>query len=381
MLNKRLSLTYAIPYFDDTGVMRGPYLICKGFLNAGWNVEIATTSNPQNTNIERVWERVPVNKVNGSNKKIKLIRLAKKLFKAEDTNVVITWVWYWHCFVLMVSKWLFDSHYVLVLDTYTHLSPWDTKGFLSKLRLELRYGLIMRFADVILAESPLSFEHAKRYIKGPEILQVPVCLWEKDLREVEQRWSEEGFRPNREPIIFYAGQIVERKNIHDLIIAFSRLSERFPEWRLEIRGPVPDAHYLTSLYDLAKHHESDDRIQFLPGLTGENLYRRYQSTAIYCLPSRFEGMPTTILEAMYFGGAIVAGNAGHISYQLDDGNCGLLFEPGDLDCLTKHLENLMSSQTEREHYMKRARERLVSLFTWEKYFDRVEGVFRHLIER
>lgn len=378
MLHKQRSLTYAIPYFDDTGMMRGPYLICKGFLDAGWHVEIATTTNFQNTNIERVWERVPVNKVNGSNKKIQLIKLARKLFKADDKNVVISWIWHWHCFALMVSKWLFGSHYVLVLDTYTHLSPWETKGFLSKLRLELRYGLIMRFADIILAESPLSYEHARRHIEGPEILLVPVCFWEKDLREVERRWSEEGFRPSRKPMILYAGQIVERKNIHDLIIAFSRLSEQFPEWRLEIRGQVTDPYYLASLRDLAKHHESDDRIEFLPSLTSEDLYRRYRSSSIYCLPSSFEGMPTTILEAMYFGGAIVAGSAGHISYQLDDGNCGLLFEPGDLDCLTEHLENLMSSQSKREHYIKKARERLLSLFTWENYFDRVEGLFRHL---
>jgi glycosyltransferase involved in cell wall biosynthesis len=381
MIKSEPSITYAIPYFDETGAMRAPYLICKGFLDAGWKVEIVTITSPQNIDLDMVWEHVPVNRVDGSNKRIKLIKLAKRLLKKQDANIVITWVWYWHCFVLMISKFLFNSYYVLVLDTYTHLGSWETKGVLSKLRLELRYGLVMRQADVILAESPTSFEHAKRYIKGPEILLVPICFWEKDLRAIETRWDLEGYRPQRDPVIFYAGQIVERKNIHDLITAFSRLSERFPEWRLEIRGPVTDSSYLASLHNLAKRHMLDDRIEFLPGLTGDSLYKRYRATSIYCLPSKFEGMPTTILEAMYFGGAIISGDAGHVSYQLDDGNCGLLFTPGDLDCLARHLETLMSSQREREFYMSKARERALTLFTWEKYFDHVEGIFRQLIEK
>jgi glycosyltransferase involved in cell wall biosynthesis len=381
MVNSKPTITYVIPYFDETGPMRAPYLICRGFVDAGWKVEIATISSPRNVHIDVAWDHVPVRKVDGFNRKIKLLKLAAKLLKRRDAHVVLTWVWNLHCFALMISKVLFRRPYALALDTYTHFSPWDTNGLLSKLRLELRYGLVMRNADVILAEFPLCFEHAKRYIKGPEVLLVPVCFWEKDLRDIETRWAEEDYRPEREPIIFYAGQIIKRKNIHDLIEAFSRLSQRFPEWRLEIRGPVRDPSYSASLQDSAKRHGLDDRIDFLPSLSGESLYRRYRATSIYCLPSAGEGMPTTIHEAMYFGGAIVAGTSGAVSYQLDDGNCGLLHNPGDVDCLTEHLETLMSSETERENYMRKARERLLQVFTWERYFDLIEGTFRHLVER
>lgn len=380
MINTDPKITYAIPYFDETGVMRAPYQICKGFLEVGWHVEIATISSSQNANIDVVWKSVPVNKVDGLSKKTKLLKLAKKLVNSRDANIVMTWVWYWHCFALMISKWLFKSHYVLVLDTYTHLAPWDMNGVFSRLKLELRYGLVMRNADVILAESPLCYEHAIRHINGPKILFVPVCLWEKDLVDLEARWAAENYRPQREPIIFYAGQIAERKNIHLLIEAFSNLSERFPEWRLEIRGPVSDPVYFDSLQKLAQQHRLDDRIDFLPSLSGESLYERYRSTSIYCLPSRFEGVPTTILEAMYFGGAIVAGKAGQVSYQLDDGNCGLLHEPGDVDRLTRDLELLMSSRTERENLMNKARERFLQMFVWERYFDRVECLLRQIIE-
>lgn len=64
-------------------------------------------------------------------------------------------------------------------------------------------------------------------------------------------------------------------------------------------------------------------------LIGEALYRRYRASLTYHMPTDHERMPTTSLEAMYFGGAIVSGNAGLISHQLDDGRCGFLTEPGN----------------------------------------------------
>ncbi|MGD8752160.1 MAG: hypothetical protein PVG14_12095, partial [Anaerolineales bacterium] len=82
----------------------------------------------------------------------------------------------------------------------------------------------------------------------------------------------------------------------------------------------------------------------------------------------------------YFGGAIVAGKAGQVSYQLDNGNCGLLHDPGDADCLARDLEILMGSETKRETLMKKARERLLRLFVWERYFDHVECAFREIVE-
>jgi glycosyltransferase involved in cell wall biosynthesis len=209
---------------------------------------------------------------------------------------------------------------------------------------------------------------------------VPVCLWEKDLREMEAKWFAEDGIPERRPVILFVGQITERKNIHQLIEAFSRLSRRFEGWELEIRGPVRDPTYLANLHELVKKQGLVDRVRLLPGLFGEDLFKTYSASSIYCLPSRIEGMPTTVFEAMYFGGAIVAAASGAIPFQLDGGTCGLLFEPGDTELLTDHLRRLMSSEIDRAELMKKARERFLEVFTWEKYFQSVERELQGLIE-
>jgi glycosyltransferase involved in cell wall biosynthesis len=374
---ERPTLTYAIQYFDETGAMRAPYLICKGFLAAGWDVRIITTASPRNAAIDFVWDHVPVQRVEGLNKKVKLLRLAAKLLRRRERHVILTTVWDWHCFSLALSRLLFGSPYIMRLDTYTHR---NAESFLGRLWEEIRYGFVMRNASIILAETPKCFDHATRYLKRPKVLLVPSCFWYKDLKEVEARWEREGYQPKREPIMFYAGRFIERKNVHDLINAFVRLSERFPEWKLEMRGPVTSCAYYASLQDLARSSRLDNRIRFLPSLSGEQLYRRYRETSIYALPSEGEGLPTTIAEAMYFGGAIVAGESGHVGYQLGDGACGLLHKPGDIDSLTAHLETLMASEQERNRYMSKARERIIKFFIWEEYFPMLEEKVRALVQ-
>jgi polysaccharide biosynthesis protein VpsI len=221
----------------------------------------------------------------------------------------------------------------------------------------------------------------KRYTKRPFTLQVPFCLWQADLAEIEANWAAEGFAPEREEVILFAGRLIERKGVHDLIAAFARLADALPTWQLEIRGLPASEAYQERLERLIVQHGLAARVRLLPGLEGEDLYRRYRETAVFALPSAGEGIPTTITEAMYFGGAIVAGVSGAVPHQLENGRCGLLHQPGDLDALTGHLQSLMASAELREAQMARARQRMLDLFVWERYFPELEAVFRQVLAR
>jgi glycosyltransferase involved in cell wall biosynthesis len=370
------TLTYVIPFFDRTGAMRSPYLICKGFLRQGWQVEVVAAASPQNADIDTVWGSVPVHKIDGANKKIKLLRLFLRLLGRGEQQVVITWVWYWHCFALLLAKWLFGQPYVLVLDTYTHRSG---QGFWRKLREELRYGPLLRGASLILAETPACLTSAAACTGKENVLLAPSGLWLDELRKIEANWRATGYQPAREPVILYAGRLVAQKRVHDLISAFGTLAAQYPAWRLEIRGVVTDAEYFAHLQNLAKASGVGERILFLPSLSGESLYRCYRASAIYALPSEGEGFPTTILEAMYFGGAIVAGDSGYVGYQLAQGHCGLLHTPGDLNQLTTHLATLMHNEATRKQLIQSARQRMIESFTWDHQFPVLAQKFEELL--
>jgi len=369
------AVTYAVQALDQTGEMRAPYLICKGFHAAGWQVMFVTLANSKNTNVNCFWNSVPVEKVFEKSKKRQLLKMASGFMKKKPNQVVISWVWDWHCFFLALSKVLFNNHYAIVMDTYTFKASPNSVG---RLKEELRYGFVLRNADIIMAETPACFNQAQKLLKRPHSMLVPSCFWKADFQSIEDAWAEENCTPVRRPVILYVGRVLKKKNLHDLITAFSRVSEKFQEWSIEIRGPVWDEGYFASLQALVTSLSLDDRVHFLSPVYGTELYRVYRESSIFALPSEAEGFPSVVLEAMYFGGAIVAANSGYVSYQLDEGNCGMLHASGDVDELTRCLGTLISSPETRQVYQEKAQKRFSDVFTWEQYYPTIERCFRNL---
>ena len=373
-------MTYVIPNFDATGPWRGPYQICGGFVRRGWDVKIVALASAQNRAIDRVWQKIPVQKVDGRSLRLRQIRLFLRLLGRRNSEVVFAVVWHRYCIALAFSKLLWGNPYVVWLDGYTHRASWDAQGWWARIRAGLKYGLPLRFADLVLADAPICFDHTRKYFPHTPTLLVPPCLWESELRQIERRWQVAGWQGERQPIILFTGRIVPRKNLHDLVEAFISLADKYPDWKLELRGPVEDAAYYGELVARIQASGMAGRIRLESPLFGEELYKRYRCSSIYCLPSTGEAVPTTILEAMYFGGAIVAGNSGHVGYMLDGGRCGYLFNPGNVEQLVSRLDRLMGDEREREALMKRARERLIAEFTWERYFDQIEQHLRRVLK-
>ncbi len=362
-------LTYALQHFDETGPLRAPYQICKGFVTQGWDVDLVALGNGPNEGVAWVWDVVPLRRKTAVHRKLAILKLTTSLARPRK-HLVLSEVWPWHAYGLLLAKQVWGSPYALALDSYTHLSgvtPWQ------RLRERLRYELLLRHANLILAESPEAFLAAKRTTRRAKVVHVPVCLWQQELTAIEEAWAAQQFNPRREKVVLFAGRLLPRKRVDDLITAFTRLRATFPDWTLEIRGIPTSATYQQQLVQLGQ--PLGKQVAFQPPLGGAALYRRYRETAVFALPSEGEGMPTTILEAMYFGGAIVAGISGAVAYQLGNGRAGLLHQPGDLDTLTSHLHTLMASAETREAYMAQARQRMTHLFVWERYFPQLAHIF------
>ena len=374
-MSSKPKITYAVQYFDRFGDMRAPYQLMKGFFYAGWDTEFITTATLENESVDYVWDKVPLKKVSGFSKKIRLLCLSNKLLRPRTNHFIMTTVWDWHDFSLAIANHFLGSPYAVRLDTYCYKRE---SNRLAKFREHIRFGTGLRSANLILAETPIAYKQAKMHFNNAETLLVPSCYWLEDFEDVENRWLQANYSPLRRPIILYSGRLIKRKNVHELIAAFASLSKQYPEWQLEIRGPKQNDSYVVHLWEMIDNFGLSDRIQLLPSLHGENLYQRYREISIHALPSVGEGMPSTILQAMYFGGAIIAGNSGGVSFQLNNGECGIIHQPNDLTALTEGLDLLMSSESEREKFMSRARERFINTFTWEKYFAHIEQKFRAL---
>lgn len=99
---------------------------------------------------------------------------------------------------------------------------------------------------------------------------------------------------------------------------------------------------------------------------------------VFALPSRLEGSPNAILEAMATGLPIVATRIGGIVDLLEDGRTGLLVPPGDAEALAMALGRILRDASFRACLGSRARTRAVRDFSLSGSIARLIDVYRDL---
>jgi glycosyltransferase involved in cell wall biosynthesis len=99
---------------------------------------------------------------------------------------------------------------------------------------------------------------------------------------------------------------------------------------------------------------------------------------VFAFPSRLEGSPNAILEAMATGLPIVATRIGGIVDLLEDGRTGLLVPPGDAEALAMALGRILCDANFRAGLGSRARTRAVRDFSLSGSIARLIAVYRSL---
>lgn len=132
--------------------------------------------------------------------------------------------------------------------------------------------------------------------------------------------------------VIAAGRLVPWKNFDALIKALSYVLQRVPDATLMIAGDGPELERLKSLADAPMLR---GKVIFAGRLKREDLLRAIAESAVFALPSSYEGFSHQLVEAFACGSAVVASRAGGNAELVEDGKNGLLVEPGDAVGLSK----------------------------------------------
>ena len=127
--------------------------------------------------------------------------------------------------------------------------------------------------------------------------------------------------------LLHVGRFNEQKNHEGLLRAYALFREQYPNSKLHLIG---DGELVEQTKQLAKELSLAGHICFLGSQS--NVYPYLQNADLFLLPSHYEGMPMTIIEAMGTGLPIVASNVGGIPDMIEDGKSGLLTgtEPNEI---------------------------------------------------
>ncbi|HET6967945.1 MAG TPA: glycosyltransferase [Ornithinibacter sp.] len=182
--------------------------------------------------------------------------------------------------------------------------------------------------------------------------------------------------PLLEPVAVAAGSLVHRKGFDLLVDAWRPVAAAHPEWRLRIYGAGERGSDIAARVERA-------------GLTGTvtlegfepDLARRLDDASLFVLPSRQEGLPMVLIEAMAAGLPIVAFDCPTGPAELlEGGRSGVLVPAADTAALSDGILRVVSDEHERRRLADAAATRA-------RDFDpgatarRWETIFEELAER
>lgn len=142
--------------------------------------------------------------------------------------------------------------------------------------------------------------------------------------------------------ILLVGSLEQRYKGFDLVLAaYHKIKDNFQNIKIYIIG---DGIYKQELVDLVNRLQIQHQVCFLGKMSREKVLEIMDQADLFVMPSRTEGLPRALIEAMARGVPAIGSNVGGIPELLND---EFLFEKENLTELTKLLLKVIPDKTLR----------------------------------
>lgn len=170
------------------------------------------------------------------------------------------------------------------------------------------------------------------------------------------------------------GRLSYQKNLSTLVRAFAALADDCPDWNLRLVG---DGDERGQLEQLVASLGLESRVAF-PGSTRDTS-AEYRAADLFCLPSRWEGFPNAVAEAMAHGLPVVGfRDCAGMSDLIRPGRDGALADGnGNVQSLSSTLKPLMTDSAMRVRLGLEAR-RVAEVYPPQRSFDDWERLLQKI---
>ncbi len=168
----------------------------------------------------------------------------------------------------------------------------------------------------------------------------------------------------------FVGRLHAQNGIDILIRAAGRILRDAPGTTFNIVGEGPEKKVLRNL---AAREGVSEHIRFT-GFVG-NVGNVLAASHLLVLPSRWEGMPNVVLEAMACGRPVVASNVDGCSEVVEDGETGRLVPPEDPDALAEAVLEILQNPERAKAMGQAGRSRAETDFSVSKMVNAYEELY------
>ncbi len=181
-------------------------------------------------------------------------------------------------------------------------------------------------------------------------------------------------------VVCFTGRIVREKGIIELVRAFKRVVEKFPEAKLLIVGKHLESDRDKKIIEVLKNIIKESNLEECVIFAGlrEDIPKIFSIINVFVLPSHREGMPRTIIEAMAAGKPVVATNIRGCREEVMDGKTGILFPVSNTNKLAKAIIKILSDNKLALKMGKYARKIAIKRFNEENVLKKQLNAYKHL---
>lgn len=172
--------------------------------------------------------------------------------------------------------------------------------------------------------------------------------------------------------LLFVSRLIERKGLQFLLPQIRQIA-RDSNQRVHLTI-VGDGPYKSILKDIAKKEKIEQYVSFVGYKNKEQIVAYYQNADIFVLPSKKEGMPNVVLEAMACGLPIVMSPCEGSAELIRDN--GLIVVP---EQFAEHIIKLCNDKELRIRMGVKSRKMAVEQFGWEKIGDSYSEIYRAIL--
>jgi glycosyltransferase involved in cell wall biosynthesis len=177
-------------------------------------------------------------------------------------------------------------------------------------------------------------------------------------------------------VVGMAAVLEERKGHRFLLEAARRLKAQGCQIQYCFAG---EGSLRRSLGEMAMQLGLKNEVQFLGFVSDIPAF--LTQVDIFVLPSLFEGLGVSVLEAMAAGKAVIASRVGGLAEVVVDGVTGFLVTPGDADGLANAIAKLAGDRSLSREMGQKGRARLKEHFTLAQMATKNEAYYYGLLEK
>jgi glycosyltransferase involved in cell wall biosynthesis len=215
----------------------------------------------------------------------------------------------------------------------------------------------------VVANSQGLYDLAHAFDSNIEIAIVPNGVDAHEFRPAPREWA-----PAR---LLSVGRVVYQKGYDVALRALAGLTDLDWEWSIAGDGP-----HLPVLQQMVEELHLGDRVHFLGWQASADVKQQYLKANLFLHPSRHEGMPNAVLEAMASGLPVIASHISGNEELVLEGTTGLLVPVEDADGLREALRALLQAPERRQAMGEAARGRIEASFGWERVADEYQSILK-----